>query len=47
MKGEDYSALIAREAVHRGTCARAGGEPQIWDDDRLFEMFFGRGLRRS
>lgn len=46
MKREDYDILIGREAAHWGVAAREGGDPQIWEDERLFEIFFGREYRR-
>ena len=45
MKREEYDILIGREAAHWGAVAREGDNPQIWDDEKLFEIFFGREYR--
>jgi len=41
MKSEAYDELIAREAAHWGAVAPGGRDPQIWDDERMFALFFG------
>ena len=46
MKREEYDILIGREAAHWGGIGREEKDPQIWDDERLFEIFFGREYRR-
>jgi SAM-dependent methyltransferase len=45
MKREEYEILIGREAAHWGAVAHEGKDPQIWDDERLFEIFFGSEYR--
>lgn len=45
MKREDYDILIGREAAHWRVDTRGEDNPQIWDDERLFEIFFGREYR--
>jgi ubiquinone/menaquinone biosynthesis C-methylase UbiE len=46
MKTEDYDILIGREAAHWSAGPRSGDNPQIWDDGKLFEIFYGREYRR-
>ena len=41
MNEESYRDLIAREAAHWGAVASGGRDPQIWDDERMFDLFFG------
>ena len=41
MDDETYEDLIAREAAHWGASGPGGRDPQIWDDERLFALFFG------
>jgi SAM-dependent methyltransferase len=45
MKRAEYDILIGREAAHWSAVAREGDNPQIWDDERLFEIFFGSEYR--
>jgi SAM-dependent methyltransferase len=45
MKREEYDILIGREAAHWSARTREGKDPQIWDDEKLFEIFFGREYR--
>jgi SAM-dependent methyltransferase len=45
MKRENYDALISREAAHWSIGARDADNPQIWDDEQLFEIFYGREYR--
>mgnify|MGYP003423103055 CR=1 FL=1 len=40
-----YEELIAKEAKHWGVVASDPQNPQLWDDNRLFELFFGREYR--
>jgi ubiquinone/menaquinone biosynthesis C-methylase UbiE len=46
MKREVYDILIGREAAHWSAGARGEDNPQIWDDAKLFEIFFGGAYRR-
>jgi len=46
MKQEEYDILIGREAAHWGGGGRRADNPQIWDDERLFEIFYGSLYRR-
>lgn len=45
MKREAYDILIGREAAHWSVGARDADGPQIWDDEQLFEIFYGREYR--
>jgi 2-polyprenyl-3-methyl-5-hydroxy-6-metoxy-1,4-benzoquinol methylase len=40
-----YGELISRESDHWGAVKPDPLNPQIWEDDRLFEIFFGREYR--
>ncbi|MEK9135644.1 MAG: class I SAM-dependent methyltransferase [Bacteroidota bacterium] len=40
-----YDELIAKEAKHWGEAKSDRQNPQIWDDEQLFEIFFGREYR--
>ena len=37
-----YNELLGKEAKHWGRVASDTQNPQIWDDDRLFKIFFAR-----
>ncbi|HUI09901.1 MAG TPA: class I SAM-dependent methyltransferase [Bacteroidota bacterium] len=41
MNEESYDELIAREAAHWGAVGAGERDPQIWDDERMFALFFG------
>jgi len=41
MDKERYEKLTAKEGAHWGAVAADPTNPQIWEDDRLFEIFFG------
>jgi len=41
MTNDAYDRLIAREADHWGAAGAARKDPQIWDDGRMFALFFG------
>ncbi len=42
MKNARYDNLIAREGAHWGALSPSPANPQIWEDERLFAIFFGR-----
>ncbi len=45
MKNERYRQLIEQEARHWGSVQPDPRNPQIWNDDRLFDIFFGKEYR--
>ena len=45
MDRERYRRLIAQEAQHWGSVQPDPQNPQIWQDERLFEIFFGNEYR--
>jgi SAM-dependent methyltransferase len=44
-RGLDYRELIEREARHWGAAQHDPGNPQLWDDPRLFELALARPYR--
>jgi 2-polyprenyl-3-methyl-5-hydroxy-6-metoxy-1,4-benzoquinol methylase len=46
IESQEYEKLIAREARHWGEVRKDTQNPQIWHDERLFEIFFGKEYRR-
>lgn len=42
---QQYRQLLAKEAAHWGAVQPDPRNPQLWHDERLFEIFFGREYR--
>jgi 2-polyprenyl-3-methyl-5-hydroxy-6-metoxy-1,4-benzoquinol methylase len=42
---EQYQELLSKEAAHWGAVRHDPRNPQLWHDERLFEIFFGREYR--
>lgn len=45
MRVQQYKDLIEQEAGHWGSVHPDPHNPQIWDDERLFEIYFGKEYR--
>ena len=45
MQNKEYDALATQEGAHWGAVSADPENPQIWEDDRLFEIFFGHEFR--
>jgi 2-polyprenyl-3-methyl-5-hydroxy-6-metoxy-1,4-benzoquinol methylase len=45
MTANRYEELVEKEARHWGDVKPDPKNPQIWEDDRLFEIFFGKEYR--
>ena len=45
IESHEYEELIAKEARHWGEILKDPKNPQIWHDDKLFDIFFGKEYR--